>query len=199
MPRFRQQERDAFLSETRACLLKAAEDEFASAGYDNANINRISNAAGLAKGTVYNYFESKRALMLALLDEIAQAHIGFVAAQVRAVDDPVQRLQAFFRAGFQYVEDHPAQARVMITTQYGSNLEFKERLFHLYQPMFSLVSEEILASGMQRGVFRELAPIAAASVLMSVYLGTCSQVDPQGKPYLDPLKVADFTLHGLQQ
>jgi AcrR family transcriptional regulator len=46
-------------------------NEFACEGYAGANINRISQAAGFAKGAVYNCFACKRALMLALIDEVA--------------------------------------------------------------------------------------------------------------------------------
>jgi hypothetical protein len=38
------------LAETRQRLLEAAASEFAREGYTGANINRISQAAGFAKG-----------------------------------------------------------------------------------------------------------------------------------------------------
>lgn len=67
--------REKVRSESRQRLLQAATVAFAQEGYVGANINRISRAAGFAKGTVYNYFPSKRALMLTLIDTIAEAHI----------------------------------------------------------------------------------------------------------------------------
>jgi hypothetical protein len=33
---------------------------------------------------------------------------------------------------------------------------------------------------------------------MTVYLGTASQVDERGHPWLDPRQVAQFTLNGLR-
>jgi len=198
MPRFRQAERDEALSETRQRLLRAAAQEFAREGYSVANINRISEAAGFSKGTVYNYFASKRELMLALIDQIGAEHIAFVEAQVKLEKDPERRLQRFFTAGFAYVADHPAQAQVMMTTLYGSDMEFQEHLFHLYQPMFQLVGAEILALGIQLGTFRPVDPANTASLLMTIYLGSSSRVDENGKPYLDPDQVADFTLHALR-
>ena len=50
MPRHKDAERDAVMSETRRLLLDAATAEFAQEGYNGANINRISRAAGFAKG-----------------------------------------------------------------------------------------------------------------------------------------------------
>ena len=65
MPRHKDAERETVMSETRRLLLAAATREFAREGYAGANVNRISKAAGFAKGTIYNYFSSKRALDLA--------------------------------------------------------------------------------------------------------------------------------------
>jgi AcrR family transcriptional regulator len=76
MPRYKETDRQESMGRTRQLLLQAATAEFAREGYAGANINRISRAAGFAKGTIYNYFPSKRALMLALMDEIARAHFA---------------------------------------------------------------------------------------------------------------------------
>ena len=48
MPRLKESEKDERMQQTRTLLLKAAADEFASSGYDGANINRISLNAGFA-------------------------------------------------------------------------------------------------------------------------------------------------------
>ena len=94
-------------------LPDATPAEFAAAGYNGANINRISRAAGFAKGTIYNYFPSKRALMLALIDQIAGSHQRFVAEEVRQDKDPVRRLRCFFQAGLAWIIHNLAQGRVM--------------------------------------------------------------------------------------
>src|SRR5438094_8225308 len=54
---------------TRSRLLAAAAREFARAGFEGANVDAISLAAGCAKGTIYNYFSSKEELFLAVVEE----------------------------------------------------------------------------------------------------------------------------------
>ena len=97
-PRLKQAEREQILEGNRKILLEAAAIQIAQDGYEGANINRISLAAGFAKGTIYNYFSSKQALMLALLDDFAQSHFNRLAEAVRAADDPKERLRNFFDA-----------------------------------------------------------------------------------------------------
>jgi AcrR family transcriptional regulator len=197
-PRHKESERETVRQETRALLLGAAAEEFAREGYRGANINRISRAAGFAKGTIYNYFPSKRAVMLALIEETAQAHVDFIVEQVAEEEDPVSRLERFFQAGFAFVPSHLPQSLVMVNNIYGPDVEFKQFMYQAYQPLFQFVGQEIVAAGISRGIFRPVDPSATAGLLMTIYLGTGSTVDDKGRPWLDPRQVAAFALDGLR-
>ncbi len=48
-------------------ILDAATELFAVNGFHNTSISQIAKKAGVAKGSVYNYFESKQALLEALI------------------------------------------------------------------------------------------------------------------------------------
>jgi AcrR family transcriptional regulator len=199
MPRLKKDEREQVLSKTRQLLLDAAAEEFARQGYARANINRISIAAGFAKGTIYNYFASKRELMLALIEATAETHVDWMVGQVEEEEDPRRRLERFFEAGFAFVSGHLAQARVMINTIYGPDVEFKQHMWGAYQPLFEFVGRGIIAAGIARGLFRQVAPDATATLLMTIYLGTASQVSEEGRIWLDPGQVADFALNALRK
>ena len=198
MVRIKTEVREQVMSQTFQTLLNTAAEEFARQGYDQANINTISTKAGFAKGTIYNYFPSKQALLLALIDSIAQEHLEYLRSAILTVDDPTSRLECFFQAGFEYVARHMHRARVMFNTTYASNQEQKEYCFRAYQPMFQLVADQILLPGMQQGIFRQAELEPTALLLMTIYLGTASQVDEQGRPWLNPENVADFVLHALR-
>ena len=158
MVRIKQLERQQVMEQTRLKLLAAAAEEFARAGYAEANINTISTCAGYAKGTIYNYFPSKRALLLDLIDTTAQLHLNFILAQVLPLSDPALRLEQFYQAGFEFVSSYLAQARVLFNTINGPDQEYKAHLFEAYQPMFQFLADEILAPGIQRGIFRPVDP-----------------------------------------
>ncbi len=199
MPRHKDAERNNVMSQTRRLLLDAATAEFAREGYHGANINRISQAAGFAKGTVYNYFPSKRALMLSLIDVIAASHHQFVAEQVWQEEDPTRRLQGFFEAGAEWIIHNLSQGKVMLTMLNGSDEEFKLRMWQGYQPMHQLIIDDILVPGIEQGVFRPEEPAVTAGLLMTLYLGIGSTVDDQGKSLLAPEWIAEFILSGLRK
>lgn len=198
MPRYKDSNREETLNKTRALLLQAAAQEFAREGFKGANINRISTNAGFAKGTIYNYFASKRVLMLALIDEIAAGHGEFMSKRVRQEENPERRLELFFEAGFAWVTDNLAQGLVLFTTLNGPDREFKGRMYEAYLPMFELVSQEILLMGIEQGVFRQVEPISTAALIMNIYLGTGSQVNERGEQWLPPSQISEFCLQALQ-
>jgi TetR/AcrR family transcriptional regulator len=199
MPRPKKTEREQILSETRQSLLTAATEEFARLGYAGAKVDRISQTAGFAKGTIYNYFPSKRDLMLAVIEYISTLHMEYVAGQVRQEEDPACRLERFFEAGFGFVSDYLPQSQVMVNNLYGPDPQFREAMYRAYLPMFALVGSEIIAEGVQQGTFRQVDPQSTAALLMTIYLGTASQVSDEGKPWQSASQVADFVLNGLRR
>ena len=71
----------------RAQLLYAAKRVFAARGYRAANIADICEEAGVARGTIYQYFRNKRDVLIALLDDVA-ARVKRVLAERPAVAIP---------------------------------------------------------------------------------------------------------------
>jgi len=198
-PRFSNVNKKQAMADVRQRLMEAAIREFAQKGYESANINTISLAAGFAKGTIYNYFPSKIELMFAILEDSGATHFNFIAEQIRKEDDPTQRVERFFEAGFAFVEENTARAQVLISNLFGTQAEFKFRLYQIYQPMFQLFAEEIIVPGIVQGVFRQMDPAVTSNMILTFYLGTASSVDESGKPQLNPAEVAAFVLNAIRR
>ncbi len=66
--------------ERRREILEAAATVFARRGYHRARTREIAEEAGISEGSIYNYFSSKRDLMLAILDQIVTESIPQVYA-----------------------------------------------------------------------------------------------------------------------
>lgn len=198
MPRPKDALRDELATGTRRHLLDAAAAEFAEKGFSGANINQISQSAGFAKGTIYNYFPSKRALMMALIDEIAAQHTAFMVARFQSDPDPVGRLRAFFSAGFEFVKQQPVQARIAINATFNHDEAFRDHIFEAYTDLFTYVIDDVLEAGIAAGVFRAMNTDATMALLMSLYLGSCSLAGPDGTVAIDAETVAEFVVVGLQ-
>ena len=53
----------------RQQIMDTALELFADQGYANCSIAQLANHSGISKGLMYNYFESKEALLVAIIEE----------------------------------------------------------------------------------------------------------------------------------
>ncbi|MEO5973912.1 MAG: TetR/AcrR family transcriptional regulator [Ilumatobacteraceae bacterium] len=65
-------------SERKEQILDVALSVFASKGYHDASMNDIAELAGITKPVVYQHFASKRALYLALVEEVGNRMINSI-------------------------------------------------------------------------------------------------------------------------
>jgi TetR/AcrR family transcriptional regulator of autoinduction and epiphytic fitness len=73
----------------RAAILDAATRAFRDEGYETTSMDRIAEAAGVSKRTVYNHFQSKEALFQAVVERL----IDKMMASKRIEWDPSRPLE----------------------------------------------------------------------------------------------------------
>ena len=78
----------------REALLNAAADLFSTHGFDAVTVSDIAQAADLATGTVYNYFPTKTALLMAILSADLDAMLYEIG---REDASPIEALLGVFR------------------------------------------------------------------------------------------------------
>src|SRR5262245_41604128 len=107
--------RDATLETRRRDeILDAASGIFAERGYPDTDVGSVGARAGVAKGTVYHYFPSKRELFLATVDRgVARLH-EFIHARAKAVADPLQQLSEAIETFLEYFESYPELVELFI-------------------------------------------------------------------------------------
>lgn len=65
-------------AETRQRILETARRLFVASGYESSTTREIADAAGIANGTLFNYFPNKEAILAALVADVtAGLHIDF--------------------------------------------------------------------------------------------------------------------------
>jgi AcrR family transcriptional regulator len=100
---------------TRDKLVEAARDVFAERGFAGTRMGDISDAAGVAHGTVYTYFDTKEDVLLAVLESVIDdLHRAMTPPNVR---DPIARVEAANRA---YLDSYRAHAHLLRVAQEAS-------------------------------------------------------------------------------
>lgn len=92
--------------------MQAAQGVFAERGHDAATVREIASAAGVTAPVLYRHFESKSQLHVAILEEGGEQLIAHVIA-VQPRETPEQFLRSTFDAFFGWIEEHPAQWRLI--------------------------------------------------------------------------------------
>jgi AcrR family transcriptional regulator len=82
---------------TRAAMLSAARQLFASRGMDQTTIAEIAERADVATGSFYNYFATKEQLLEALLEEELSGQRELLRRRQDRVEDPAEKISIAHR------------------------------------------------------------------------------------------------------
>jgi len=85
-------------SEKRSMILESATRILARKGYQNTRIAEIAKEAGIGKGTIYEYFQSKDEIFSASFQAFMSEIQGIIARRIQGVSDPLERLRSYFFA-----------------------------------------------------------------------------------------------------
>jgi len=94
-------------------ILNAAAEVFAERGYECARVHSVARKAGVADGTVYTYFASKRELLVGLLERLHRADSEKIRLGTRLPTDLRGFLEIYFRQRLQRLGENRDLLRVV--------------------------------------------------------------------------------------
>ncbi len=165
MPR-RTGERDKRIEE----LLAAATAVFAERGYNAATIDAVAERAGVAKGTVYQYFKSKEELLFAVFDRWTAQYFAALSARVPSTGvSAEEQLRCLVRAAVELAGD--IQDLYPLTFEFwaaSASLDLRERFLAQFRSMYQLFRDYvagILRRGVEAGEFSPDVDVKAVSAM----------------------------------
>lgn len=154
-------------TETRTRILKAAERLFAHHGYDGTTTRDLAQAAGVAEGTLFRYFESKKAILVEvathgwvelltdLLTELSEMGSYKAVAQVmRRRMLHLHENADMLRVCFMEAQFHP---------------ELRDRIQTEVINKMTDVAEAFFQTAMERGIYRPINPKIVARVFLGMF------------------------------
>jgi len=145
--------RDAALTKQR--ILECATTEFADHGYAGARIDAIVGAAGVNISLLYQYFESKEKLFIAVME----GAYGLVRERHHEIDvreqPPVAAMEALIRRSFRIFVEHPRILGLLASENVsrGRHILQSPYIRQLYNPLLETIGD-VLRRGGAAGVFR---------------------------------------------
>lgn len=181
-------------------IIKAARDVFCERGFANSSISEIATRAGIAQGTIYKFFNSKRDVVVAVLEEWYGSMQAEILDELPGIHGACARLRYFVWRHLTFIEQSPEMCRLCSNEFNNDGDSYQAQILSLNKSYTSILTA-ILRDGVASGDFSSQVPIALVRDL--ILGGTDNAV--AGFLYrahrLEPAKLADdvtaLVLHGI--
>lgn len=163
----------------RADILAAAGKAFDAHGYAGTTMDQIASQAGVAKGSLYNYFQSKQDLFLALFKE------SIASAQQQTdelIGEPIgsgEKLRRLLDVWYHDFEHFRAMGALVLEFWLAASREdpqgqMIQAMRGLHQDQCRRI-EAIVNQGVQSGEFRDMDPQWSSATVMALLNGLTLQ------------------------
>jgi AcrR family transcriptional regulator len=160
-----------------AGILEAARSVFATKGFNDATVDDIANAAGVAKGTVYLYYRSKRDIYFSALKFGIQQMHSALEEQLKAESTTEGKLRALIAVKLAYFDENRDFFKIYYSELgnlciHPGAIDSEFKTLYLEQ---AKVIESILKEGARRKVLRTVRAEQAAFAISDIIRGVVTQ------------------------
>ncbi len=186
----------------RMQILMGASQVFAEKGYHQATTKEIAKAAGVSEGTIYNYFKSKRDLLVAMIDSIGMQSIKNIF-----VDHPPEDPREFFTDvltdRYQIAQRFGRQMAPILAEMF-TDAELRKVIYQQIVMPLANYMENYVQVHVESGRFRQIESVVATRALVGAVIVNfalkISKLDPRYEDISEEElieQVVSIFLHGL--
>ncbi|HZK55085.1 MAG TPA: TetR/AcrR family transcriptional regulator [Desulfosporosinus sp.] len=194
-------QRKKTVKDRRKDILEAGLKIFAQKGYNGSTTAEIARTAGVAEGTIFRHFTTKKELLIAVLEPKVLEGIIQLDKE-HAEDTPTEFFRCFLRNRMALIKDNEALIRLMFAeAQYHS--EVREALFKGVLGQGISIIKSWFDQGVALGDFKDLPflPTIRSFMGMVMFYGLFGHVmlglSPEKTTEEAADNMMDLFLHGL--
>lgn len=154
-------------------ILDAAEAVFADKGYERARMNDIARRAEFSVGYLYQTWESKAALFVALIESKFRDFKRELEEKIAAAAEPVEQIHVLIDAHADFIDRNKAFTKLYLVEGASPELRALDRiggqLARAHTAYLRMV-EKIFERGSRSGVFIDVPPTDLALALEGIIL-----------------------------
>jgi TetR/AcrR family fatty acid metabolism transcriptional regulator len=152
-------------ADTRRRILDATLSIAAAKGFEQTTTAEIARRAGVAEGSIYNYFRNKDDLLIHMVSEFAGSFLSELAQQVSVEEDPLLRLERLIAFHIRFFTKEGSIFQVIYGKRPGTKIQMARIIRVAIGPYAGLI-EDILREGIAQGRLRDVNAQIAASFLL---------------------------------
>jgi AcrR family transcriptional regulator len=182
-------------------ILDAAVEVFKECGYEKATIKKIAEKADISDGSLYNYFENKRDLLLCLFKTLSDRTINGLKALFENVDSIEQLISGGIE--YQFHQDSTLPILTILLHETGIDPEVQKIFIELKRTLREL-SIERTRKFAKEGNIRKIDHVVFAILMNAITIGITTLIESGDKelakiPVNDIAdKITDILINGLK-
>src|SRR5882757_3935618 len=176
--------------ETRSRLLEKGGDLVSTRGFNATGVQEITAAAGVPKGSFYNYFESKEAFAVEVLGEYWDSIAKMYDPLLRDKETPpLQRIVYYFRALADFHKRHRYAVGCLIGNMAlevtPSSADVRAKLVTVYREWSEALADCLREAQARKELASTKDTKQLAAALIDTFEGTVmrAKVERSGKPF----------------
>jgi AcrR family transcriptional regulator len=152
-------------------IIESAADLFSERGFSRTDVAEIASRSGVAKGSIYNYFESKDDLFMYVCRDGLARWREAVYGDIDKTWDVYHQIDHMFEKGAAFAQEHPKYIRLYLNVTASGMEEYAEELTPESEGHFAIYFKSLLERGIEEGIVRSDLDIPLTSFLInSLYL-----------------------------
>lgn len=164
----RPERRKKTTEERRQDILEVALKVFIQKGYSGSTTAEIARAAGVAEGTIFRHFATKKDLLIAVLEPKVIDGIIYLDKE-QDKDSPIEFFRCFLKNRLELINENAGLFRFMFAeVQYHS--EVREALFKVILGQGISIVKPWFDMGVERGDFKPLPFISVMRSFMGMIM-----------------------------
>jgi TetR/AcrR family fatty acid metabolism transcriptional regulator len=148
----------------RERIREAAIKVFSEKGFYEARADEIAQTAGVAVGTIYNYFKNKEAILLDIFATELAERKRFYEELRRGGLPALEQIHRILERHFTLIRRHRKLMQVLLQERFKPGSELRNELAQLYREIVAYV-EELIREGIKEGWVRRCNPKIIAHAL----------------------------------
>lgn len=155
--------------EKREKILEIAIDEFSKQSFKLASVTKIAEAAGIAKGSIYQYFDDKKDLYRYVLDITSNKKVEYLMSFMNNMEELkfLDLIRKLYLKGIQFARDNPKLAAIGSNFLKESDASFKEEIMGKGIEKSNEIFEMLIEKAKKKGEIDEAVDTKVGAYLIS--------------------------------
>lgn len=184
-------------------LIDAAKYEFAKNGFTKTTVEKITQKAGVAKGTFYLYFKTKEDVIKYMINEMHNSIIAILDRFIERLKSEKKNFKKLFKEVMMTTLNEYFKLKDVLLTIVFTNYELSSKLNSFKEKNIKKIREyikKILEICIKKGYMRKINIEVTSTILFSMFMNF--SVEVLFKEGIDKLEyyvdiIEDFILNGL--